>query len=273
MDLDAASSANHPVLPKARSLLGSLVGYGLPILACIAAIVAAFLISREKEHTQWAFGIAVVVAITTLLAAISQHLRERETSHLTERLRKMAEENVRLIKALRGEFTGGDSFAMAYFPIKDGKHWFTLRHFGNETLRDIRIDVARFDPHQLLDTFVYPSLLPRAIEMVKPFEFKVDNIALQVSFHAPNGWWAETVKCVMTEGELVFALQAWRLNWIDGISEPIILHEDVHPRFPRQPNGTVDFSLYKLDAADVLSKLVRSTETADDSLLRSLGMR
>jgi hypothetical protein len=264
-----APSSSEDTVPRATSRFGSLIGYGLPILACAAAVVAAFLIEQEREHTGWALGIASVAAITTLLSAISQHFRERETSRLGGRLTKLIEENSRLSKAIRSDVTGGDSFAMAYFPEKDGKHWLALRHFGNETLRDIRIKVDRFFPDQMMDAFVYPSLLPNAVEMLKPYEFRADEVTLQVSFHAPNGWWAETVKGVRKGGELIFALQAWRLDSSGTTLTRATLHEDVHPSFPRQPDGRVDWSVGTLD----VSKLTPSIESAEDLRLRGLGMR
>jgi hypothetical protein len=198
-------------------------------------------------------GVATVAAVMALLVAISQHLRERKASR----------ENVRLTNLLIGKITGGDSFAMAYFPFKDGKYWLAVRHFGNETLHDIRVEAVGGDPPKVLDTFIYPSLPPNSIELVHPIEFRGDSFGFQVSFNAPNGFWAEAVKVVRVEDQLVFALQAWRL--IPNTNIRMILREEVHPKFP----VPVDWSLGR--PVD-LSQLIPSKETPEQMISRSLGM-
>jgi hypothetical protein len=111
---------------------------------------------------------------------------------------------------------------------------------------------------------VYPSLLPQAIELVKAIDFRGESFGLQVSFSAPNGWWAEAVKSVRVDGQLIFALQAWRMA--AETATRVILREDVHPKFPRP----VDWSLAKpID----LSTLVPAAESPEDAVLRGLGMR
>jgi hypothetical protein len=72
------------------------------------------------------------------------------------------------------------------------------------------------------------------------------------------------------EGELVFALRAWRLIWRDdGTSEQKILREEIHPKFPRGPSGDIDWSpALPVPASD----LVVSTETTESMVARSLGM-
>jgi hypothetical protein len=264
------SSSSAPTeLPSKRSQLRRSVAYGLPVLAFVAAGAAAYLISRDQEHSVWALGVAAFAAATTLLTAISQHLQERETSRLTDRLTNLAQENARLSGAIHDELIGGDSFAMAYFPKKNGQHWMALRHFGKQTLRDIRIVIQSFNPApKHVANFAYPNLLPNSIETVRPFEFRDDKVAIQISFQAPNGWWAETVKAVRKDGELIFALRVWRPS-TDGTLQFITLHEDVHSNYPRESNGQVDWSVGTVDVSELGFP---SNDTPEDLTRRGLGM-
>jgi hypothetical protein len=45
-----------------------------------------------------------------------------------------------------------------------------------------------------------------------PWRFDADSVALQINFHAPNGWWSETVKGVRVENKLIFAISVWKLG-------------------------------------------------------------
>jgi hypothetical protein len=133
-------SESHPT--RWASLLS---GYGLPLLACIGAVVTAILVSHDGEHSISARNVAVAVAIVSLLTALFQHFCDVANDKEVTRLKQL--------------LTGGDSFLMAYFPFADGKHWLTLRHFGTDILRDMRVEIAAFDPHRILAAFVYPSML------------------------------------------------------------------------------------------------------------------
>ena len=256
---------------QTRHWVGILSGYGLPLLAFAGAVVTAFLISHDAEHGQSARNVAVAIAIIALLTALFQHFRDVEGDRQAKLLEKLSKENVELNKALQSMITGGNSFLMAYFPLVDGKHWLTFRHFGEEPLDDIRVEVTAFDPHRTLAAFVYPSMLAGTTERLRPFVFNVQGRgALQVSFQALNGWWAETVIFMRNGGELLFALRAWRIAWKgDGTSERTILREEVHPRFPRGPSGEIDWSVAKPIES---SNLMVSTEPVEASISRNLGM-
>ena len=173
---------------------------------------------------------------------------------------------------IHDDLTGGDSFAMAYFPVRDGQHWLNLRHFGKNALRDIHVQVLLItstqSPPKVVDVFSYPSLPLGQIEAVKPVTFTGDRLAFQIIFTAANIAWNETVKAVRKDGILIFALQTWRM--VPEGPKIIVLREDVHPSFPRLPNGSVDWSFGTIEAAPANES---ANESADEMILRNLGMR
>lgn len=241
----------------------SALAYGLPLIALAAAIVLAYTaLHKELEHSRLAFGAAVVAAVSSLLTAIGQHRREVTIDGLNEEIRKREEKILALTNTVNNNLTGGNSFAMVYFPVREGKRSMVIRHFGESPLRDIHIDVLTFLPEmKLLDRFVYPSLHPNAIEMIKPIEIDMGrSFCFQVSFSTANGSWFEIVKGVRSDDDIVFALRARTLDKI--------LHTEIHPKFPRDENGEVDWSVGTVDISD--AEPVK--ETVDESISRSLGM-
>jgi hypothetical protein len=239
-----------------RATVGGVLGsYALPIAAFVSAVVAAVLVRFGKDHTSPALGVTVVTALVTLLSAVAQHFRERDLDKKSAQLEYYAKENLDKALEMQKVQTGGDSFALAYFPFFEDKYWLALKHFGAYPLGDLRLDVVAFhvtgqmpEP-KLVDRFVYPSLPPSANEVVKPINFGPGPVALQISFRAANGWWAQTVKAVWLEGRLRFAYKTWHhvqkdgvVLVVDGVVIAEDLYEEVDPLYPREPDGTVDWS-------------------------------
>jgi hypothetical protein len=180
-------------------------------------------------------------------------------------------ENQKLIEKINTNLTGGNSFAAIYYPIVKGKRVMTIRHFGDDPLTMIRISVITGIPPRAVDGLVYPSLPPKAIEKIKPVSFNVEQrIAFQVSFETLNNSWNESVVCSNVAGELLFGLNVWRFKTgEDGISTREILFEDIHPRYPRDEHGNVDWSMGTID----ISGATIPTDTPEESISRELQMR
>jgi hypothetical protein len=261
-----------------RTGLERVFSYGIPIAAFLASVVVGVSLALEKERSWWALAAAVVAAVATLYAAVAQHQREIKIDRLNENLKTLEEENTRLLEKVRRDITGGDSFAVAYFPFVDGAHWMTLRHFGTNTLREIRIDVSSFDgtriePPKHVLSLVYPSLLPNSVERVRPFQFKGDKFILQIDFRSSNGWWAETVKAVRVENELVFAFRAWNMRPGKPFAENVTLHQDVDSRFPRDGEDRVDWSVGPPISFDPSKVEVFTSEKSEELTRKSLDLK
>ncbi len=254
-----------------RKKIRSVVPYalGLSSLAC-AAVIGNFL-RHDHDKTNGAYIAGLTSALVTFAAAIYARYRETETDKQAEKLMALESENKRLIERIGGNLTGGDSFAAIYYPVVNGKHVMTIRHFGDNPLNTIRISVLIGMPPRPVDGFVYPSLPPKAVEKIKPVTLNVEHrIAMQISFETLNNSWNETIVCANVAGELLFGLNVWRFKTDEnGLFTREILFEDVHPRYPRDVAGNIDWSFGTID----ISGSTPTTETQEEMLSRQLQMR
>jgi hypothetical protein len=254
-----------------RKAVESAIPYILGAGSLVCAAVIGNFLRHDKDKTNGAYIAGLASAVVTFLGAVYARYSEIKADKQAETLLALQAENKGLIEKLGMTLTGGNSFAAVYYPVVEGKRVMTIRHFGIEPLTNIRISVIAGMPPKPIDGLIYPSLPPKAIEKIKPVTFNVHHrIAMQISFETLNKSWHETVVCSDVDGELLFALNVWRLQWNeDGTGKRDILFEEVHPRYPRGDDGNVDWSLGMVD----ISGSTLSTETPEETLSRQLQMR
>lgn len=255
-----------------RKAVRSAIPYLLGVSSLICAAIIGNYLREGHDNKNGAYIAGLASALITFLGAIYARLREIETDKQNEKLLPLQAQNRELIGRLDTTLTGGDSFAAVYYPLLEGKRLMTIRHFGNQPLTNIRISVIAAAPVRVIDGLVYPSLPPGAIEPIKPVNFNVNTrIALQINFATLYSSWGQNLVCSNVGGELLFALRVWRFGPAkkDGIGTMEVLFEEVHPRYPRDGHGEVDWSFgNSIDIAGSNSP----TEPLENMTRRSLQM-
>jgi hypothetical protein len=237
-------------------------------LACGATLANAVRTSHENSLAAYIAGLIAVA--TTFAAAVYQRVREIESDRQDSELLRLQLQNRRLVAELKQNLTGGSSFAVIYFPVVDGKRMMAIRHFGENPLTNIRITVIRFPPKhsvEVIDRFIYPTLPPGAVETIKPVSLQFDKrLPFQIDFQTLNDFWSETVICSKANDEIVFAIRVWRPGLDEKGGWPRILKEQVHPKFPRDDKGRVDWSVGTMEIRDSVP-LAESDEVRLDKKL------
>lgn len=248
----------------------SIIPYLLAASSFICAALVGYELMTNQEKSQTAYIAGLVAAATGVASALYQRSREIETDRQSAELVGLQVENQKLIAELKQTLTGGDSFAVVYFPVIEGKRMMTIRNFGDNPLTDIRITIMKFEPLKHIDGLIYPTLPPRAVEPVKPVTLQFDKrFPLQIDFTTLNNSWSQTLICAKANEEIVFALTVWKFDVDErGNLTRVTLHEEVHPKFPRDSNGDVDWSVGKVDLSGAQPVL----ESREEMLSKQLGM-
>lgn len=251
--------------PQQGTLSGrvrSTVPYVLYAVSLVSAALIAYELFISQEHQLIAYIAGLTATVTTFASAVYQHRRDIEADRQNAEIMRLQEE-------LNRSMTGGDSFAAMYFGWINGKSMLIIRHFGVYPLTTIRINIVT-PQLKHLDAFVYPTLPPDAVEPIKPFPLDTDDrLALQINFSTLTNSWYETLLCAKVQGELVFAIRVWKLRFVEGFAEKVMLHEEVNPRFPRDSSGEVDWSFGGATIDTSNSQLV--VESEEQRLRKLLG--